>query len=247
MGSIAAIIVGLGIIVVIFGAMQKYKAGRLSKAPFVSTGDAAMKGAALAGARGAISAQGDVVVQQPLRSPVTGTECLYYELKVVGEWKDGDSTKSKDYVDEKACAEFFLNDGSGAVRVDASQGGDFDPFNKTFEETKKEGFLADLKGAVGKHEAIQFGHYAFVNPTLSNANKFTCIERVMPVQSRLYVCGRNEGNLITAPKFAALVMSSKSRDELMGSAAKTAKLCLMGGAAAAAAGTLLGVISTLVS
>lgn len=246
MGTAAAIIVALGIVALIWGGMQKFKAGRLAKAPFVETGAAAARGSSLAGPHAAISTQGTVEIRKPLRSPVTGTECLYYELKVTGRWKEGDETKSKDYVEEKVAAEFSLNDGSGPVAVDARGGGDFEPFEKKFDETKKEGFLADLKSAVGRGEAIQFGGYAFQNPTLSKANEFTCTEYVLPVQRSLYVCGRAEGGAITSPKLASMILSNKTRDELLGSAAKSAKTFLLGGAAAAAAGTVLGVVSRLI-
>lgn len=57
-------------------AMQKFKGGRLDKAPFVKTGDAASKGAAVAGDKGAISAEGTVQHKELLISPITATECL---------------------------------------------------------------------------------------------------------------------------------------------------------------------------
>lgn len=245
MGTAAAVVVVIGIIAMVWGGMQKFKAGRIAKAPFVKTGDACRRGAELAGAKGAISTYGNVEIRTPLRSPVTGTECLYYELKVTGEWKEGESTKSKDYVDDKVSADFGLNDGTGTVLIDARRGGDFEPFNKTFEETKKEGFLADLKSAVGRGEAIPFGSYAFQNPTMSKANKFTCTEYVLPVQRALFACGRAEGGVITSPKFTSLILDHRSRDELLGNAAKSAKLFLFGGAAATAAGTVLGIVSRL--
>lgn len=245
MGSLAAIIVVIGIILLVWGGMQKFKAGRIAKAPFVKTGDAAARGAQLAGAKGAISTYGNVQIRQPLRSPVTGTECLYYELKVTGEWKDGETTKSQDYVDQKLCADFGVDDGSGLVIIDAQKGGDFEPFNKTFEETRKEGFLADLKSAVGRNEAIMFGNYAFQNPTMSKASTFKCTEHVLPVQNSLFACGRAEGGVITSPGFTSLILDHRTRDELLGKALKTAKMCLMGGAGAMAAGTLLGIVSQL--
>lgn len=243
MASVAAIIVVIGIVLLIWGGMQKFKAGRIAKAPFVKTGDAAARGAQLAGAKGAISTYGNVEIRRPIRSPVTGTECLYYELKVTGEWKDGDTTKTEEYVLDKVCAEFGVNDGSGTVLVDARKGGDFEPYNQTFTETKKEGFLADLKSAVGRNEAIMFGQYAFRNPTMSKANKFTCTEHVLPIQRALFACGRAENGYITSPRFTSLILDHRSRDELLGKAAKTAKMCLMSGAGAMAAGTLLGVLS----
>ncbi len=245
MGAIAALLVAVGIIVVIYGAIMKFKAGRIAKAPFVSTGDAATRGAQLAGDKGAISTEGRVDCPQPLLSPVTQTPCLYYELKVVGSWKEGDQNKEKDYVHEKVAAPFALNDGSGPIPVDASKGGDFD-VQQTFDDTKKEGFFADLKGAVGKGEPIMFGHYAFPNPPMSKANKFRCIEKVVPMPQQLFALGKLEQGVITSPGFLSLVLSPKTRDELLGSSAKSAKMALIGGAASAGVGLVVGVVSTLV-
>src|SRR6478736_6516963 len=100
MAIIASIICALGIVGLVWGFMQKMKAARLSAAPFAKTGDVAQKGDSVAGPKGAISVEGDVRCPTPLLSPVTGTPCVYYELKVVGQLKDGASTKSKDYVNE---------------------------------------------------------------------------------------------------------------------------------------------------
>jgi hypothetical protein len=91
-----------------------------------------------------------------------------------------------------------------------------------------------------------FGAYAFQNPSMSKASEFTCIERVMPVQQALFVCGRADAGRIGSPKLASMILSPKTRDELLGSAAKSAKTFLLGGAAAAAAGTVLGIVSRLI-
>lgn len=241
MGAIAALLVGIGIVVLIYGAFMKFKAGRIAKTPLLSTGEALARGTQ----EGAVSTQGRVECPQPLLSPVTKTPCLYYELKVIGSWKDGDETKEKDYVDEKAAAPFALNDGSGAIPIDASKGGDFE-MQETFDETKKEGFFADLKNAVGKGEPIMFGHYAFANPPMSKANKFRCIEKIVPVSERLFALGKLEHGVITSPGFLSLMLSPKTRDELLGSSTKSAKLAFIGGAAAAGVGLVVGVVSAFV-
>ncbi|MBZ0121943.1 MAG: E3 ubiquitin ligase family protein, partial [Sandaracinaceae bacterium] len=200
---------GIGIIVVIYGIMQKYKGGRLAKAPFVKTRDAASNPQS-AGERGAVSVQGAIECPRPLASPVTGTPCLYYELKVEGSWKEGDATKSKDYVADKIAAPFAVNDGTGSVPVDASKGGDFE-LKQTFDQTKKEGLFADLKNALGKGEPIMFGNYAFPNPPLSKASSFRCIERVVPLpaNNQLFVMGKLQEGVIASPSWASLVLSSK--------------------------------------
>jgi hypothetical protein len=241
LGALGALIAAIGIIVMIWGGFQKYKAGRLLKAPFHPTGEVASKGEQVAGPKGAISTEGKVVCPQPLVSPCTGTPCLYYELKVVGTWKEGDATKSKDYVEEKKAAAFSLDDGSGPCRVEAGKGGDFD-LEKTFDETKKEGFLADLKSAVGKGEPIVFGTYAFANPPMSKANKFQCTERILRVPERLYANGRVAEGGISSPSWTALILSAKSRDELLGSTARSARSCLLYGGIAAGVGVILGIV-----
>ena len=116
----------------------------------------------VADAKGRVSVEGNVECPQPLVAPCSGQPCLYYVLKVEGSWKEGDSTKSKTYLEEKIAAPFSLNDGSGGLPIDASKGGDYD-MQTSFNETKKEGFFADLKNAVGKKEPIMFGNFAFEN------------------------------------------------------------------------------------
>src|SRR5688572_8191650 len=101
MTPIGMLLVALGIIGIIVGIFQRVKAGRVTDAPLVSTGDAASRGQQLAGPKGQISAQGGVMCQQPLYAPVTGTPCLFFELKVTAEWKDGDTTKTKEIEHQK--------------------------------------------------------------------------------------------------------------------------------------------------
>ena len=246
MGAIAGLLIAIGIVVAIFGGYKTWQAKKLAGAPLGKTGEIVSKGDEVSGEKGAISAEGDVSVPKPLISPVTKTECLYYELKVVGTWKDGDSTKSKTYVVEKIAAGFTLDDGSGPVPVDASQGGDFDNLEKTFSETKKEGLFADLKSAVGKGEPMMFGEYAFENPPMSKADKFECTEKVVKVAPRMYVCGKHAEGVITSPGWTGLIMSNKSRDELLGSTQDTAKKTLIGGGVAVGVGVLLGIISAFI-
>lgn len=237
MGAIAAILVGGGIVALIVGGYLKFKAGRIAKTPLLPTGGAGS-------ASDKVSVQGSVQCPQPLLSPVTKTPCLYYELKVVGTWKEGDSKRSKDYVHEKSAAPFSIDDGSGPLPVDATQGGDFD-MQKTFDETKKEGFFADLKNAVGTPEPIMFGNYAFANPPMSKANVFQCTERIVPVPPQAFALGKMEGGALRSAGMFGLMLSAKSRDELLGSSAKHSKMAFIGGAAASGVGLIVGVISAL--
>ena len=174
MGAVASIIVAISIVVLIYAALQKRKASRVTNAEHMQTGAASRSSGGKA-----VSVQGRPVAQ-PLVSPVTGTPCLYYELEVEGFWKEGENKKSKKYLEAKE-GQVGVDDGSGIVPLDLASGGDFD-LKQTFKETKKEGMFDDLKNALGAKKPIVFGNYAFENPVNSRANEFTCIEKVFTAQ-----------------------------------------------------------------
>ncbi len=220
------VIGGISCLILVFGLFKKLKAGRLAETPFVSTGEVASNGEAVAGPKNAISAEGDVVCDEPLTSPCSETPCLYYELEVVGSWKEGDSRKSKTYISEKVWADWAIDDGSGAVQVNTEKGASYDPLERTFSETKKEGFLADLKGLVGKNQVMQFGAYGFRNPTMSKADTFTCTERVFKTHDHIYVNGKLEDGTITKPGWSSLIVANKTRDALLGSTMKASKMAM---------------------
>lgn len=245
MGAFAALLIALGIVAVIYGLIMRSKSGRISKTPLVTTGDAASRGDSVATPKGVLSVQGSVQCPQVLTAPASGTPCLYYQLEVVGTWKVGDQTKRHTYVSEKVAAPFMIDDGSGPVPIDASKGGDFD-MQKSFNDTKKEGMFDDLKSAVGKGAPMMFGGYAFQNPIGSKANKFTCTEKILPVPENLFALGKHAQGVITAPGFRSLMLSGQTREQLMGSSAKNAKMAFIGGAAAAGVGLVVGVVSALI-
>lgn len=231
--------VAFGIIGVIWGIFQKIKAGRVAGAPLAKTGDAAARGAAAAGPKGAISAQGNVVCPQPITSPVTGTACLFYELKCTATWKEGETTRTKEIHKEKKAAPFTIDDGSGPVAVDAREGGDFEP-TKKHEETKGAGLLGSIIGG-----EIAFGSYRFQTGMFAAGAKYTVVEEVLPVQQHLYACGKAEGagGAISAPSWRQLILSNKTRDELLAHATKSSKMFLIGGAATFVVGGALAALA----
>ena len=245
MAIVGIVFVILGVAGTIWGIFQKHKAGRPAQTPFARTGHVATRGNAPVGKNGAISVEGDVKCAAPVISPVTGMPCLYYEVKIVGSWKEEDEGKTKDYLAEKKAAAFAVDDGSGAIGVVADQGGDYEPFEKSFEETKKGKGLTERKNAFGKGQSIQFGKLAFAKPPMSKADTFTCTEHVMKVQPRLFVLGKYEGGVIGSPGRASLILSRKTREQLVGSTATSARRFLIGGPSAAALGAILGIVSNL--
>jgi hypothetical protein len=233
-------IVALGIIGIIWGVFQKIKAGRVADAPFVKTGEAAARGLQVASPKGAISVEGAVSCAEPVIAPMSGEPCLWYHLKSKVSWKDGDSERSKDLDDQKVAAAFSVDDGSGAVFVEASEGGDFEP-TRSKKDSKKVGLLAGITGT-----ELKFGNYAITTGIGSMEENYEVEETYLPLQPRLYVCGKaTDRGVVTSPDWRQLLLSNKTRDELLGSAQKTAKMSLIGGGLAFAVGSGLAVIAQL--
>jgi hypothetical protein len=241
MAGFAALLVGLGIIGLIYGLIMRSRAGRVTDAPFVKTGEIAQKGTAVANPKGGISAEGNVSCPQPLTSPVSGTMCLYYELTVTAQWKDGDTTKTKELTKEKRAAQFAIDDGTGPVWVDAREGGDFEP-QQTKSETKGTGLLGGITG-----QDLMFGNYRVSTGMLSLGTKYTVEEKVLPAVPRIYACGKvGSSNEITKPGWRALLLTNKSREDYLAHALKSAKIALIAGGSMIGVGIILGVVSSFV-
>jgi hypothetical protein len=233
-------IVALGIIGIIWGVFQKIKAGRVADAPFVKTGEAASRGREVASPRGAISVEGAVHCAEPVIAPMSGEACLWYHLTSKVSWKDGDTDRSKDLDDQKVAAAFSVDDGSGAVFVEASEGGDFEP-TRSRKESKKVGLLAGIKGT-----DLQFGRYTITTGIGSMEETYEVEETYLPLQPRLYVCGKaTDRNVIASPDWRQLLISNKTREEILGSAQRTAKVSLLGGGLAFAVGSVMALIAQL--
>jgi hypothetical protein len=233
MVGIGMIAVVLGIIGLIYGIMMRMKAGRVTDAPLASTGDVARRGREVAGPKGQISAQGNVICQQPIIAPFSGQPCLFYKIKCTARWKQGESHKSKVIDETKMAAQFAIDDGSGPIWVDAREGGDFEPSQKK-SETKGTGILGGVTGT-----ELVFGQYRVNTPMLDIGTKYEVEEEIMPVVPRVYACGKlaDDGGSIASPSWRQLILSSKSREELLSSATKTAKIALIAGGAAFVVGS----------
>jgi hypothetical protein len=238
MGAAASVIVAISIVILIYAALMKRKASRITNAQHMQTGAVSR-----ASDGTAVSVQGRPVAQ-PLVSPVTGTPCLYYELQVEGFWKEGETKKSKTYLETRE-GQVGVDDGTGVAPLNLAGGGDFD-LRQTFKETKKEGFFDDLKNALGAKKPIVFGNFAFENPVNSQANEFTCTEKVFSPQGSVYAAGYVKDGALSRKGLFSLLVSDKTRDEILAAATGSAKKAFLGGAIGVGAGVILGVISMFV-
>lgn len=236
--GIGMLIIAVGFIALIWGVFQKVKAGRVADAPLVGTAQAAQGQGA--GPKGQISSQGRVVCQQPLVSPVTGTPCLYYKLKTEAHWKSGNENKSKTIDEQKVAAQFALDDGSGPVWVDAREGGDFD--TKNHNEEKSTGLLGGITG-----QDLIFGNYRVSTGMMSLGTKYVVREEVLPISANLYACGKTANGSIAAPGWRSLILSTKTRDELLSHATKSAKTFLIGGSASFAVGLVMAIVGAIIA
>jgi hypothetical protein len=240
--AIGMALVALGLIGLIFGIFQKMKAGRVADAPLAPTGEVARRGREVAGPKGQISAQGNLLCQQPLIAPFSGQPCLFYHLKCTAKWKAGDEHKSEVIDEQKMAAQFAIDDGSGAVWVDAREGGDFSPSQKK-SETKGTGILGGLTGT-----DLVFGQYRVNTPMLDMGTKYEVEEEIFPLTPRVYACGKlsDQGNIIASPSWRQLILSAQSREELLASATKTAKIALLAGGGLFLVGSGLAVVGQFV-
>ncbi len=240
--GIGAIVLFVGVLCLIGAGVTKLRAGRIAKTAHAKTGDIAQKGAAVAGEKGAISTEGNVVAGQLLTSPVTHSPCLYYEVKVTATWKTGDSSHTETITSEKIAAPFGVDDGSGMVQVDASKGGDFE-LAQSYRKKQSRGLMAAMTG-----RPLVFGDHGFSVPMgvrvgnriIPDSADFEVTERTLAPGGRLYVNGKlDEQNRIGSPAWTSLILSPKSRDELLAGATSMSKYLLIGGAAASGVGAIV--------
>jgi hypothetical protein len=238
--GIGALLVALGFIGFVYGMFMRVRASRVADAPFVKTGEAASKGTAAANPKGAISAEGNVSCAQPLQSPVSGKTCLFYEVKVTASWKDGETHKTKEIAKERRAAQFAIDDGSGPVWVDAREGGDFEP-QEEMSQTKTPNLLGGITG-----QDLMFGQYRVSTGMLSMGTKYQVEEKILPAVPRLYACGKvGSSNEITAPSWRSLLLTSKSREDYLGHAMKSAKIALIVAGSLTGVGAIMGVVGTV--
>ncbi|WP_394849708.1 E3 ubiquitin ligase family protein [Pendulispora brunnea] len=227
---VGVVVLIAGVVAIGIGVYQKIRAGRVADAPLVRTGDAAQRGAQVAAPNGAISVQGSVYCQQPLYSPVTRQACLHYSVSTQVRWKDGDQDRSESLPNIEQTASFAIDDGSGAVWIDATRGGDFD--TQIYSEIKEPGTFGS---------SLVFGDHRVSTGSYPSGARVEVSEHVLPLVPQLYACGAAAPQAIASPSWRSLILSTKSRDELLSSATQMAKVCLVAGIVGVAVGAGLGI------
>ncbi len=213
----------------VFGFLQHTKMKKILAAPFKKTGEVASNPQA-GDAKGTVSCEGAVQVQQPLVAPCSGKPCLYYEIKVERMWEKTVNTENGTKTEKGTStvstteqgAQFHVNDGSGPVAVDAREKVDAE-LTKSFEQAQNVSY-GDLV----------FGQYQVHVPYSGGDERTTgirAIEKILPAEGNVFVMGKLAGGAITKQDgmLGKLLISTKGRDALVGSTKRNSMIGFIAG------------------
>ena len=214
----ALLLLGLAASVLAFLARKKNR--RVLATPLRRTGDIAANPRA-----GDVSCEGPVRLNAPAYAPCSGQPCLYYEIEVVQTWTKLLTTQNgvkeergSSLVDRQTSGVvFFVDDGSGPIAVDPSNGIDVE-LDTSFEERQ----------LIGHGTAMFNGFLAHVpDPGEDKVGESVkVVERIVPIDTQLFVLGRlDEGLAITKP-----LASRRGRSDLIRRAKRHATMATIASA-----------------
>ena len=223
------VLVFVALVSLVVGLLQHLKGKKILAAPFRKTGEIAQN-PGVADAKGIVSCEGAVQVQQPAIAPCSGQPCVYFEIEVIQEWKkhviteDGAKTESgRDTIQTvKSGAVFFVDDGSGPVAVDPREGMDVQ-LDKSFEQEQNV-----------SHGDVMFGHFHTHVPHASGDRHGTGVkvrEKIVPIQGGMFVMGQLLNQAISKPQgmLGKLVASRKGRAALLGATKRNSLIGFIAG------------------
>jgi hypothetical protein len=223
---IGLIIAGVGLLLGVVGLVVRNKAGYILAVPVSKTGD-------IARVNGLASCQGAVRANQALLAPCTNMPCVYFELRIeakVKEKRGGQTTtKWKKLATHRQGLMFAVDDGSGSVLV---------PGQNDLDGDLTQTFVGPLPGGPGL--GVLAG-YVTNAPRLSPHEEileYKVTEKLIRTDATVFALGAVQNGQLTGGA-KKLLVSTRGRDALVGSA-KTRALALMiaGGLAVAGGGTV---------
>jgi hypothetical protein len=243
MTVLGILLIVLALIAAVFGLIQLVAAKKVLAAPFYKTGNVAAN-PALSAAED-VSFEGTVQQLAPLFAPASQRPCLYFEVEVQRLWRKWENTENgtiekkgtASFRKDRAGSVFTVNDGSGAVQVDARSGleAEAGELAQSFEQV--------LDASYGD---VLVGQYRFNVPPSMNSEEQTygvrVTERLLEPHGQIFVVGKHNGQSITAPN-GALRVSRKSRDALVGGKKKFGIVGLVAAAILAVLGFPLAIFS----
>ena len=213
----------------IFGLLQRSKMKKILSAPFRKTGEIASNPQA-GDAKGTVSTEGAIQVQQPLQAPCSGKPCLYFEVKVERMWEKQVNTENGVKTEKGTStvstteqgSQFYVNDGSGPVGVDAREKLDTD-LTKSFEQAQNVSYGDLVFGQFSVHVPYHGGD--------ERTTSIRAIEKILPSEGNVFVMGKLAGGNITKQDgmLGKLLISTKGRDKLVGSTKRNSILGFVAG------------------
>lgn len=210
------LLIALAVVGLVIGVLQRAKMKKILAAPFKKTGEVAQNPQA-GDAKGTISTEGAIQVQQPLVAPCSGKPCVYYEIKVERMWEKQVNTENGVKTEKGTStvstteqgSQFYVNDGSGPVGVDAREKVDTE-LTKSFEQAQNVSY-GDLT----------FGQYHVHVPYHGGDERTTGIratEKILPSDGNVFVMGKLAAGVITKQDgmLGKVLISTKGRDKLVG-------------------------------
>jgi hypothetical protein len=254
-------LVVLGIIAFFIWLTQSSKAGKIRTVPFKKPSEILQLGMGAADAKQMVSTEG-AMTGQPISGAMSGKQCVYYEIEITRGYHttsrnaQGQTTKShstKPVMNEKTGSIFALGDGSSAIGIDCTKAPSMD-----LVQSHRHRFNVGLVPPT----QIQFGNLTLQTESLAsavaglllgseNTDYYEGVERMVPFvpNQTFYALGK----LTQAPQGLkigdgreAVMLSDKGREGALGTAARNAKLALIGGAVMLLSGTVCSVLGFVV-
>jgi hypothetical protein len=243
---VGLLLVAAAIAAFVVWVIQNGKVGKIKTVPFKKPSEIAQQGANAGDSKQMVSTEGQVA-GQPLAAPMSGMACHYYELVVTRGYHttsrnaQGQQTKShgtKTVLERKEGSIFTLTDGAGSIGIDCTTAPSMG-LKQSHRNRINQGLVP---------RAVQFGSVVVEVEGLASSvagalmggettDYYEGVEMIVPfVQGqKLYALGKlapTAGGLAIGPAgWGALMLSDQGREGALGSAAKTAKIALIGGAA----------------
>ncbi|APR77269.1 Hypothetical protein A7982_02616 [Minicystis rosea] len=229
-------LVVVALVALVVGILQQMKAKKILAAPFKKTGEIAQN-PQVADAKGTVSCEGAMVVQQPLMAPCSGKPCVYYEVELIRSWEKTVQTENGLKTEKGTTSistnhqgsQIYVNDGSGPVGADFRQDVDCD-MEKSFEQMQNVSY-----------GDVVFGQYRAHVP-YDGSDKRTvgikAVEKLIPAQGNIFVMGKLAGGVITKQDgmLGKLLASTKGRDQLIGVTKRNAMIGFVVGGLSLAGG-----------
>jgi hypothetical protein len=240
-----------GLVGLIIGVLQMMKGKKMGTVPFKKPSEIAQGGMQAGDAKQMVSTEGQVQPgPQPLVAPMSGQQCLAYEITVERKWEKFERTEngeqkrtgSDNIHRESRGTTFQITDGAGAVFVDSSGTIDAD-MDKSHSSTISVGMM--IPGT------LAFGQMQMNTPHIhgeARTTAFVGTEKIVKISPNVYALGQlqqgSAGVMIATPKgigTGKLILSAKGRDALMGTTKRNMILGYAIGGALFVGGTLMGI------